>query len=228
MYSYAYPHPAVTVDCVVFGLDDGELKLLLIRRLFDPFKDKWALPGGFVKIDEDLDNAALRELKEETGVKDLYLEQLGAFGRPDRDPRERVITVAYFAIINLFEHELTADTDAKEAAWFSAENLPDLAFDHKSIVDQALWKLQAKIRSHPLAFKFLPRKFTLSQLQRLYETILFETLDKRNFRKKILGTGVLEALDEYQMDVSHRAAQFYRFNHEAWREREEEGYRFFL
>ena len=228
MYSYEYPHPAVTADCVVFGLDEGELKLLLIKRLMDPFKDRWALPGGFVKMDEDLDRAARRELQEETGVRDLYLEQLGAFGRTDRDPRERVITVAYFAIINLFEHELSAASDAAEAAWFSTEDLPSLAFDHAEIVGKALERLQAKIRTHPLAFEFLPEKFTLSQLQRLYETILCESLDKRNFRRKILGTGVLQALDEYQMDVSHRAARYYRFDREAWEAKQDDGYRFFL
>jgi 8-oxo-dGTP diphosphatase len=228
MYSYEYPHPAVTVDCVVFGLDDGSLKVLLIQRDLEPFAGSWALPGGFVKMDEDTDQAARRELLEETGVRDLYLEQLYTFGAPGRDPRERVITVAHFAIVNLFEHKVKADTDARNAAWFPVDELPRLAFDHHAILDMALKRLQAKIRYQPVGFEFLPEKFTLTQVQRLYETILCEELDKRNFRKKILSTGLLVALDELELDVAHRAAQLYRFDAKAYERLKKKGYGFAL
>lgn len=226
MYNYKYPHPAVTVDCVVFGLDDNELKVLLIQRMLEPFKNKWALPGGFIKMDEDLADSALRELKEETGVENLYLEQLGTWGRPERDPRERVITVAYFAIVNLFDHPAKADTDAQDAGWFSIDSLPELAFDHDQILSAALRKLQRKLHYEPLVFEFLPSKFTLSQVQNLYERILRTTVDKRNFRKKLLATESLEALDEYETGVSHRAAQYYVFNRTEWEKKSSEGFEF--
>lgn len=216
MYSYEYPHPAVTVDCAVFGLDDGDLKILLIQRDLEPFAGSWALPGGFVKMDESLDAAARRELEEETGVKRIYVEQLGAFGDPGRDPRERVITVAYYAIVNLFEHEVKADTDARNAAWFPVDEPPKLAFDHAAILGSALARLQDKVRREPVGFEFLPRKFTLTQLQRLYETILCEPLDKRNFRKKILATGVLEETEDFEVDVAHRAAKLYSFDERSY------------
>ncbi len=225
MYSYEYPHPALTVDSVVFGLDDGELKILLIKRKIEPFKGSWALPGGFVAMDESVEDAAMRELQEETGVKDVYLEQLATFSSPDRDPRERVVTVAHFAIVNLFDHKLHADTDAEEVAWFPAEDPPDLAFDHIVILEVALKRLQGKIRYQPLVFAFLPEKFTLSQVQMMYEKVLCSGLDKRNFRKKLQTTGLVIPLDEYEMDVSHRAARFYRFDSEAWEERRDEDFR---
>jgi 8-oxo-dGTP diphosphatase len=228
MYSYEYPHPAVTVDCVVFGLDDGNLKVLLIQRDLEPFAGAWALPGGFVKLEESLDQAALRELSEETGVSELYLEQLYTFGEPNRDPRERVITVAYFAIVNLFDHKVKADTDARSAAWFPVDELPELAFDHHAILDAALSRLQAKIRYQPVGFEFLPNKFTLTQVQRLYETILCEELDKRNFRKKILSTGLLVPLNEVEIDVAHRAAQLYRFDAKSYERLKKKGYGFEL
>ncbi len=226
MYAYQYPHPAVTVDCVVFGLDGGHLKVLLIQRDLEPFQGTWALPGGFVKMDETLEAAARRELMEETGVTELYLDQLYTFGDPGRDPRERVITVAYFAIVNLFDHEVRPDTDARSAAWFPVNALPDLAFDHSTILDAGLKRLQAKLRYQPLGFEFLPRKFTLTQLQNLYETILCEKLDKRNFRKKILSTGVLIPLDEQELDVAHRAAQLYTFDAVEYKRLKEKGYGF--
>lgn len=166
-------------------------------------------------MDESVEDAALRELQEETGVKDVYLEQLATFSAPGRDPRERVITVAHFAIVNLFNHEVKADTDAEEAAWFPAEEPPQLAFDHQLILSSALRRLQGKIRYQPLVFEFLPEKFTLRQVQLLYEKVLCSSLDKRNFRKKLLATGLIIPIDEYEMDVSHRAAQYYRFDRES-------------
>lgn len=224
MYRYEYPHPAVTVDCVVFGLADGELNVLLIQRDVDPFQGAWAIPGGFVRMDEDLDTAARRELEEETGVRDLYLEQLYTFGAPDRDPRERVITVAYFAIVNLFEHPPAASSDARSAAWFDIEELPELAFDHGAILAKALERLRGKVHYEPIIFAFLPEKFTLRQVQELYETILGERLDKRNFRKKLQATGLLIPTEEVEMDVAHRAAQLYRFDQEGYEVRKQEGF----
>lgn len=226
MFEYQYPHPAVTVDCVVFGLDDDDLKVLLIKRKFEPFKDAWALPGGFVQIDEDISEAAIRELKEETNVSNLYLEQLATYGKPERDPRERVISIAYFAIANLFKHHVQARTDALEVAWFQSDQLPSLAFDHDRIISDALQRLQDKIRYQPLVFEFLPDKFTLPQLQNLYETILCTNLDKRNFRKKILKTDFVKPLEEFEMDVNHRAARFYQFDWDTWEEKKDDGFEF--
>jgi 8-oxo-dGTP diphosphatase len=216
MYQYSHPHPAVTVDCVVFGLDGGELKVLLIRRGLEPQRGCWALPGGFIRMDETLDESARRELREESGVDDLYLEQLYTFGDPGRDPRERVVTVAYYAIVNLFEHPVKAGTDARVAAWFPLGQLPELAFDHRRILEEAHRRLRGKVRYQPVGFEFLPRKFTLTQLQRLYETILGKALDKRNFRKKILASGLLVALEEVESGVARRAAQLFSFDKAAY------------
>ena len=225
MFAYQYPHPAVTTDCVVFGLDTRDLTVLLIQRDLDPYAGAWALPGGFVRIDEDLESAARRELEEETGVRDLYLEQLAAFGAPERDPRERVITIAYLAIVNLFEHPVAAATDARSAGWFALDELPRLAFDHEQILEAALGRLRAKLRDEPIAFEFLPEKFTLRQVQSLYEAILGEPLDKRNFRKKLHATGLIVPTDQVEMDVAHRAAQLHRFDRERYDALRAEGYR---
>lgn len=227
-FTYKYPHPAVTVDGVVFGFDETDLKLLLIRRRIEPNKGAWALPGGFVNINEGLEEAARRELHEETGIEELYLEQLYTFGEPKRDPRERVISVAYYALVKLSEHTVRAASDAIEVAWFPVAELPKLAFDHERIVDTGLKRLKAKVRYEPIGFELLPEKFTLGELQRLYETVLEQSLDKRNFRKRILGMELLEALDEYQQDVAHRAAQFYRFNHQRYEQLKKRGFNFEL
>ncbi|MHB0936338.1 MAG: NUDIX hydrolase [Armatimonadota bacterium] len=227
-YSYEYPRPALTVDCVVFGYDEEELKVLLIQRDLEPFAGKWALPGGFVQIEETLDDAARRELREEAGVGDLYLEQLYTFGALHRDPRERVVSVAYYALVNLFEHQVAASTDARNAAWFPVDDTPPLAFDHEEILATAHRRLQGKVRYQPIGFELLPEKFTLTQLQRLYETILDTTLDKRNFRKKLLGMDLLVALDEVEQDVAHRAARLYRFDEEKYRALTEKGFNFEL
>ncbi len=228
MFTYQYPHSAVTVDCVVFGLDDGHLNVLLIQRGLDPYQGAWALPGGFVKIDEDLDTAARRELEEETGLRDLYLEQLYSFGAPDRDPRERVITVAYFAIVNLFNHPVAANTDADNAGWFRTDELPDLAFDHADILSMALERLRSKVRYQPIVFEFLSEKFTLRQVQLLYETIIGLALDKRNFRKKIQSTELLIPLNEVEMDVAHRAAQLFRFDRKRYEQLRGKGFQFII
>jgi 8-oxo-dGTP diphosphatase len=191
-YSYQYPRAALTVDCVVFGYDERELKVLLIQRGLDPFKGRWALPGGFVRVDETLEEAARRELREETGLRNVFLEQLYSFGTVDRDPRERVVSVAYFDLVKLSDHRARAATDAAEAEWFPVSKVPKLAFDHAEILATALSRLKGKVRYQPIGFELLPPEFTLSQLQHLYEAILGEELDKRNFRKKVLGFGLLK------------------------------------
>jgi 8-oxo-dGTP diphosphatase len=227
-FTYAHARPALAVDCVVFGLDEDDLKVLLIQRDIEPFIGRWALPGGFVRLDETVDEAARRELSEETGVSKLFLEQLYTFGTVDRDPRERVVSVAYYALVNLADHRVKAATDAREAAWFAAFDLPALAFDHDAIVEKAVERLRGKVRYQPVGFELLPPKFTLSQLQRLYEKVLERDLDKRNFRKKVLSMGLLVELDEVEQDVAHRAARLYRFDKKRYRELEKEGFVFEL
>jgi 8-oxo-dGTP diphosphatase len=227
-FSYKYARPALAVDCVVFGLDDDDLKVLLIRRDIEPFQGRWALPGGFVHMDETVDEAAKRELVEETGVGRVFLEQLYTFSGLDRDPRERVVSVAYYALVNLSDHRVKAATDAREAAWFATSDLPPLAFDHELIVDKAQERLRGKVRYQPVGFELLPAKFTLRMLQRLYEKVLEKELDKRNFRKKVLAMGLLEELDEVEQDVAHRAARLYRFDKKRYRELEKQGFDFEL
>lgn len=228
--AYHHPHPAVTVDCVVFGLDleEESLRVLLIRRALPPFEGAWALPGGFVRIDESLDEAARRELREETGVERVFLEQLYTFGAVDRDPRERVVSVAYYALVNLGDHSVQAATDAREAGWFAVDDVPRLAFDHETILEVALARLRGKVRYQPIGFELLPPKFTLTQLQRLYEIVLQRDLDKRNFRKKILALDVLVELDEVEQGVSHRAARLYRFDSRKYRKQVKSGVDFQL
>ncbi len=229
-YSYEYPRPALAVDCVVFGadLEAERLEVLLIERDLEPFEGSWALPGGFVRMDESLDDAAARELAEEAGVKDLFLEQLYTFGAPGRDPRGRVVSVAYYALVSPREHEAIADTDARDARWFPADELPELAFDHASIVESAYERLRGKVRYKPIGFELLPEKFTLSQLQTLYEVILGEKLDKRNFQRKLHRMGVLEDTGELQQGVPHRAARYYSFDRAAYARLERDGFEFAL
>lgn len=228
-YCYEFPRPAVTVDCVIFGLDEQTtLKVMLIRRNLPPFKGEWALPGGFVRMGESLEEAALRELEEETGIREVFLEQLYSFGEITRDPRDRVITIAYYALVNLVEYPIAASTDAEDATWFPIDQLPTLAFDHQRIFQVALRRLQGKLRYEPIGFELLPKKFTLSQLQKLYETVLGQVLDKRNFRKKILKMGLLIELDEKQQDVAHRAARLYQFNEEKYQQLKQQGFNFEL
>ena len=225
-YTYDYPRPALTVDCVVFGFDGGDLKVLLIRRDLPPHKGKWALPGGFVGEDEAIDDAARRELEEETGLTKVFLEQLYTFGDPGRDPRGHTVSVAHFALVKLADHEARAASDASDAEWFPATDPPPLAFDHARILEVALERLRGKVRYQPIGFELLPRKFTLSELQRLYEAALGHPLDKRNFRKKILGMGLLEELDETQRAVAHRAARLYRFDSAAYKRLVRQGFNF--
>jgi len=207
--SSKYEKPSVTVDLVIFTIQERDLKVLLIRRGIPPFQGKWALPGGFVGIKEPLEAAALRELEEETGVGDVYLEQLYTFGEPKRDPRMRVITVAYYALLPW--SEVVGGTDAREARWFSVYDHPKLAFDHDKIVDYALERMRNKIMYVPIAFQLLPEKFTLTELQQVYEVILNSTLDKRNFRKKILASGLLKGTRQTRLEGRHRPAALYTF-----------------
>ena len=228
-YTYKYPKPSVTVDCVVFGLDDAQkLKLMLIQRKNEPFQDQWAFPGGFVDLDESIDVAAARELKEETGIKNVFLEQLYTFGEVNRDPRDRVITIAYYALVNISEYIIQAKSDAKNAKWFPVEQLPPLAFDHKHILKVAKRRLKGKLRYQPIGFELLPTEFTLTQLQRLYETVLEQKLDKRNFRNKILKMKLLIDTGEMQVGVSHRPAKLYHFDEARYLELKQEGFNFEL
>jgi 8-oxo-dGTP diphosphatase len=227
-HTYKYPRAALTVDCVVFGYDEGELKVLLIQRALDPFKGKWALPGGFVRVDETLDDAARRELEEEAGLKDVFLELLYTFGTVNRDPRERVVSVAYYALVKLAAHETKAATDAADAKWFPISKVPNLAFDHADILATALARLKGKVQYQPIGFELLPPKFTLSQLQQLYESVLGSELDKRNFRKKVLSFGLLVPLKETQMVGRHRPAQLFQFDADKYKKLEKRGFNFEL
>jgi 8-oxo-dGTP diphosphatase len=227
-YSYQHPRPALTVHCVVFGLDDEDLKVLLVERGAEPFAGRWALPGGLVRLSETLDEAARRQLREEAGLSRVFLEQLYTFGDLDRDPRDRVVTIAYYALVNIRDHRVQAATDARRAAWFSVLAAPTLVCDHPRIVGAALERLRGKVRYQPIGFELLPEKFTLSQLQHLYETILERPLDKRNFRRKLLALGFLEETDEVQQGVAHRAARLYRFNESKYRRLTKQGVLFEL
>src|SRR3954467_3207592 len=227
-HTYEFPRAALTVDCVVFGFDEGDLNVLLIERGLEPFKGRWALPGGFVKVDETLDTAARRELEEEAGVSNVFLEQLYTFGAVHRDPRERVVSVAYYALVKLSEHAAKAATDAAHAQWFDVSETPKLAFAQDDILARALARLKAKVTYEPLGFELLPPAFTLSQLQQLYEAVLEAKLDKRNFRKKVLSFGLLVPLKEKQLIGRHRPAQLYRFNQEKYEKLRKRGFHFEL
>jgi len=209
-----YPRPSVTADVIIFTLRNDDLQVLLIKRGHSPFEGMWAIPGGFVDITESLEEAALRELEEETGIRDVYLEQLYTFGEPDRDPRGRTITVAYFALVPAYAVQPHAGDDAAEARWWSVYDLPSLAFDHADILVYALQRLRYKLEYTAVGFELLPETFTLSELQAAYEVILGEELDKRNFRRKILGAEVIEDIDEYRTGEG-RPAKLYRFRDDA-------------
>jgi 8-oxo-dGTP diphosphatase len=207
----SYETPLVTVDIVLCTVIQNRLKVLLIQRKQPPYEHMWAIPGGFIHVGETLEQAASRRLFEETTVNNIYLEQLGSFGRPDRDPRARVITVAYYALVSAEKLHLEAHANAEDVGWFSVNELPELAFDHEEIVQKALAKLKRHLESSSVAFQLLPDKFTLTELQRVYELILGKQLDKRNFRKKILSSDILKDTGETKMEGYHRPAQLYSF-----------------
>ena len=210
-HSYEYERPALTVDVVIYTIQGNDLKVLLIQRNSDPFKDMWAIPGGFVLKGETLSEAAARELAEETGVKDIYLEQLYSFGDPGRDPRGWVVTVSYYALISSDNLKIEADTDAKDVKWFSVYDLPALAFDHDKILSLSLERLRSKLEYANVGFQLLPKKFTLTALQKTYEIILNKSIDKRNFRKKILSHDIVKETDEYKRDGNHRPARLFTY-----------------
>ncbi len=207
----SYARPAVTVDVLLFTIREEKLQLALIKRGIPPFQGEWALPGGFVRMEEELEEAARREIEEETGVRDVFLEQLYTFGQPNRDPRTRVITIVYFALVPGEHLTLRADTDASDASWFAISELPNLAFDHAEIVQSGIERLKAKIEYSNVAYGLLPARFRLSELQRVYEIILGRALDKRNFRKRVLALGLVEATDKFSSGGAHRPAQLFRW-----------------
>lgn len=206
-----YDRPSVTVDVIIFTIQNNQLHTLLIQRKVWPFENHWALPGGFVKMAESLEDAAKRELREEAGIENVYLEQLYTFGEPARDPRTRVITVAYFALIPSKNVVLAPATDAADAQWFPIQDLPSLAFDHGEIIQYALERLKSKINYTTIASSLLPDEFTLTQLQNVYEVILGQKLDKRNFRKKILSLDLVEDTKKIDKGNPHRPARLFQF-----------------
>ena len=215
MYTYDYPRPALTVDIVAFSVQNQKLNVLLIERAEPPFAGMWALPGGFVQIDEDLISAAERELEEETGVQGAYLEQLYTYGAPERDPRGRVISVAHFALIPSNKPiQSSGGSDAVQAQWHPIHQLPPLAFDHLEIVNYALRRLRYKLEYSAVGFELLPETFTLTEIQHTYEIILGEELDKRNFRRRILQAGIIEATQQMRTGEG-RPARLYRYRDDA-------------
>lgn len=206
-----YEQPAVTVDLVIFTVNDDMLKVMLVRRAEEPFAESWSLPGGFLKISESLDAAAKRVLREKASVENVYLEQLYTFGDPDRDPRARVITVTYFALIPWKDLAQPVSDKIMDLMWASINRLPRLAFDHKQIIEYAVRRLRAKAGYSNIVYGLMPRQFRLSELQRMYEIIIDDKLDKRNFRKRMLATGLLQETGRKDAGGAHRPAMLYRF-----------------
>jgi len=217
---------AFSVDPVIFGFDQGDLKVLLIKRGVQPFMGQWALPGDLVYPNEDLDSAAGRVLGELTGLQDVYLEQVHTFGKVDRHPLGRVITIAYYSLIKIDNFEFTPASMASQVAWHDISKIEELAFDHMPILKKCFDTLKWKIRSYPVGFELLPKKFTLTELQKVYEAILEKELDKRNFRKKLLSTKLLTDLNESQQGVSHRPAKLYSFDTAKYEQLQSQGYNF--
>jgi len=225
-----YPHQdrqLIAVDCIIFGFDKGQLKLLLLKRNFEPAKGKWSLAGGFLKKDENLIDAAERILLDLTGLGDVYLEQLQTYGQIDRDPGERVVSVAYYALIEVSELD-QALVEENAAQWLTIDEVPEMIFDHGDMVAKALRRLRRKAKIQPIGFELLPDKFTLPQLQSLYEAIYQKELDKRNFRKKILSLDLLEKLNEKDKSSSKKGAFLYRFEQAKYDELTAKGYYFSL
>jgi 8-oxo-dGTP diphosphatase len=214
-HQYKHPHPAVAVDLAMFTLRDDVLQVLLVERGLEPFRGQWALPGGFVRIKENLAEAARRELREETGLSQSYLEQVGAFGDPDRDPRERVISVAYFAIISADKVALQAGSDARGVRWCAWNELPALAFDHHHILNEARAKLLEKMNRTTIALEFLPPEFTLTELQRVFEAVQGAAVDKRNFRKWAESLSFIKPTGKLRRGGQHRPAALYKANSKA-------------
>ena len=221
-YCYKYPHPAVTTDCVIFGFDGARLQVLLIERGIEPYKGKWAFPGGFLNMDESAEEGALRELQEETGLTGAYIEQFACFSAPDRDPRERVITIPFFALVRL--QDVKAGDDAAKAKWFPLDEIPQLAFDHDRILREAMTRLRERIHFKPVGFELLPEKFTMKELQMLYEAILDVKFERRNFAKKMLHYELVTQLDETVWPTAKREAYLFSFNKENYEQFKKKGF----
>lgn len=222
-FCYKYPHPAVTSDCVIFGFDGVAMKVLLVQRGIEPYKGKWALPGGFMKIDETAQECARRELEEETGLKNASVEQFYTFTDVNRDPRERVITIAHYALVRLAD--VRGGDDAALARWFSQDEIPSLAFDHDRILRMAINRLKERICFEPIGFELLPEVFTMSQLQNLYEAILGVKFDRRNFYNKMLKLEILKETEPRPANASRRTPTRYRFNADKYMELKQKGFR---
>jgi 8-oxo-dGTP diphosphatase len=223
VYSYKYPHPAVATDCVIFGFDGLKLQVLLIERGEDPYKGMWALPGGFLHMDEDAEHGAKRELKEETNLTANYIEQFHTFTDPNRDPRERIISIAYYALVKI--QDVMGGDDAARAQWFAMDEIPQLAFDHDRILRKATECLRERIHFQPIGFDLLPDKFTIKELQMLYEAILGVHFDRRNFAKKMLHFELVTQLDETTWPTPKREAFLYSFNKDKYLELKQKGFR---
>ena len=222
-YTYPFPRPSVTTDCVIFGYDGKNLKLLLVERGIPPFKGMWALPGGYLQMDEDAIDGAKRELFEETGLRDAYIEQFRTFSAVDRDPRGRVITIAHLALVRI--SEVKGGDDAAKAQWFPLKDVPQLAFDHDMILREAMKALRQKIHFEPVGFELLPAVFTMPQLQHLYESILDVRFDRRNFASKMLHLGILEDTGDRQAGAPSRVPATYRFNKDRYDALKSKGFR---
>ena len=222
-YTYPFPRPSVTTDCVIFGYDGKDLKLLLVERGIPPFKGMWALPGGYLQMDEDAIDGAKRELFEETGLRDAYIEQFRTFSAVDRDPRGRVITIAHLALVRI--SEVKGGDDAAKAQWFPLKDVPQLAFDHDMILREAMKALRQKIHFEPVGFELLPDVFTMPQLQHLYESILDVRFDRRNFASKMLHLGILEDTGDRQAGAPSRVPATYRFNKDRYDALKSKGFR---
>lgn len=222
-YCYKYPHPSVTADCVIFGFDGVSIKVLLVERGVEPYKGKWAFPGGFMQIDETVEECARRELEEETGLKNASVEQFYTFSDVNRDPRERVITVAHYALVRLLE--VKGGDDAASAQWFAENEIPSLAFDHDRILRMARNCLKERICFEPIGFELLPEVFTMSELQNLYEAILEVKFDRRNFYNKMLKLGILTEAEPRAEQASRRTPTKYRFNAAKYAELKQKGFR---
>ena len=223
LYSYKYPRPAATADCVIFGFDGVSIKILLIQRGIEPFKGKWAFPGGFMNMDETAEECAKRELEEETGLKGAAVEQFYTFSDVNRDPRERVITVAHYALVKL--SEVKGGDDAASARWFAMNEVPSLAFDHDRILRMAVNRIKERICFEPIGFELLPEVFTMTELQNLYEAILEVKFDRRNFYSKMLKLGILSEAEPRPAGTSRRTPTKYRFNAEKYAELKQKGFR---
>ncbi|MFN5459441.1 MAG: NUDIX hydrolase [Bacteroidota bacterium] len=217
---------AFSVDSVVFGFDQGDLKVLLIYRGAEPYQGTWALPGDLVRIDEDLDESARRVLKDLTGLSDVYMEQIHTFGKVDRHPLGRVITVAYLSLVRISDYKINPSSWAKDAQWHSINNIPKLPFDHSEILNFAKNKLKERVRNQPIGFELLPPQFTLTELQHLYESVLETNLDKRNFRKKLNSMDLLVDSGVSQNAVAHRPAKLYRFDRKRYHSLLKKGFSF--